>query len=213
MANEGTGDPGNTGGAGESNTPTFQESLGEHSENEIFTGIEDTGGLAAKTIELNTSLEELRGQHVAPDKVEGYVFEEVEGSLPINEDSLVAVKQFALDNGWSNETFKQALQIEQEIGKGIVDAHNAKIDAATEGLKKEMGDEYEPNIELAKKVLNKFGSEGLRDRADDLASDPDILKLIVSFGKVISQDTLEGQGGGAQGGSEKSVADKLYDGK
>lgn len=202
--------PDNTG-----DTPTFQESLGEHSSNELFADIEDVGGLAGKFIEINTNLSEAQANSpVVPESMDDYAFDVVEGATPYEESNLTAIKQFAHDNKWPAETFKQALQLDQEMSKQAVDAHNTKIEEAQTALKKEMGDDYEPGLELVKKVLGKFGADGLKERADDLASDPDIYALVHAFGKVISPDVLEGAGvGGSGGGAERSPAATLYDGK
>ncbi|MCK4782572.1 MAG: hypothetical protein KAV87_02395 [Desulfobacteraceae bacterium] len=202
--------PGNTG-----DTPTFQESLGEHSSNELFAGIEDVGGLAGKFIEINTNLTEAQANApVVPESMDDYAFDVVEGAIPYEDGNLATIKQFAHENKWSAETFNQALQIDQEVTKQSVDAHNAKVEEAQTALKAEMGDDYEPGVELVKKVLGKFGAEGLQERADDLASDPDIFRLVHAFGKVISPDWLEGSGtGGGGGGAEKSAADVLFNGK
>lgn len=201
--------PDNTGDA-----PTFQESLGDHSSNELFTGMENVGGLAEKFIETNTTLAELQAnQPVVPESMDDYAFDVLEGGIPYGEDNLTAIKTFAHENKWSAETFSQALKLDQEMTKQAVDTHNTKIEEAQTALKKDMGDNYEPGLQLVQKVLAKFGAEGLKERANDLASDPDIFRLVHAFGKAISPDVLEGVSGGGQGGEKKSAADTLFDGK
>lgn len=204
--------PGNTGGGGD--TPTFQESLGDHSSNELFTDIEDVGGLAGKALELSTSLEELRGsQPVVPESMDEYAYDVAEGASPYEDDTLATMKQFAHENKWSAETFKQALSIDQEMTKQAVEAHNTKIEEAQTALKKDLGDDFEPAQLLVKKVLVKFGAEGIKDRADDLAGDPDIFKLVHAFAKAVSPDTLEGITLGDSGGAKPSPAKVLFNGK
>ena len=214
MADENTDNPDNTGGGG-GNEPTFQDSLGDHGTNEIFADLKDVGGLAGKAVELNTSLEELRAnQPTVPENADGYTYEPADDALPVTDENLSALRDFALENKWSQETFLQALEVEQKISKDLVDAHNTKVEAATETLKKEMGDDFEPGKLLVEKVLTKFGGEGLKDRVSDLATDPDIYRLVHAFGKVLSPDVLENITVGGDGANNgKSTSEVLYDGK
>ena len=213
MAEDGAS-PGNT-GDGTGDQAPFLETLGDHGTNEIFKDIADAPGLAGKTIELNTALEELRSNQPAiPENVDGYVYEPADGDIEIPESNMTALREFALEKKWSPETFSQALEIEQQISKGLVDAHNAEIEKKETTLKTELGEDYEPGKVLVQKALTKFGGDGIKDRVNDLAGDPDIFKLTLAFAKSISPDVLEnvdiGTGGG---GGTKSAADVLFDGK
>lgn len=214
MAGEGEGQ-GNT-GAGD--IPEIGVLLGDHSTNELFSDVKDVGSLAtmiidnSKTIaENNTALEELRAnQPVVPESADDYAYEAGEKDIPLGDDDLTTLREFAHDKKWTANQFNEAVQIRNDLVNKAVDAHNVQIEEAQTALKKDMGDDYEPGVAMVKKVLATFGSEGLKDRADDLASDPDIFKLVHAFAKVVSPDVLEGRGAGDFSGSEKTTAQKLY---
>lgn len=199
--------PDNTGG----DVPEIGVLLGDHSTNEMFAGIENVGGLADKFIETNTALSELQAnQPVVPESTDGYTYEAGEKDIPLGDEDLASVKAFAHENKWTADHFNQVIQLRNDLVSKEVETHNAKIEEAQTALKQEQGDSYEGNLLMVQKALKTFGAEGLKDRAGDLARDPDIYRLVLSFAKVVSPDVLEGQGSSGGGGGEKTAAQKLY---
>lgn len=206
MPPEGDGQ-GNT-GAGE--VPEIGVLLGDHSTNELFAGVENVGSLADKFIENSNALSELQSsQPVVPESVDGYAYEPGENDIPLADEDLAGIKQFAHDNKWTADQFSQAIQMRNDLVNKAVEAHNTKVEEAITAQKAEQGDAYEGNLLMVQKALATFGSEGLKERAEDLAKDPDIYNLVLSFAKVVSPDVLE-NGVGSGGGSEKTTAQKLY---
>ena len=166
MPGEGEGQ----GDTGAVEVPEIGVLLGVHSGNELFTGIENVGGLADRFIENSTALTELQAsQPVVPESVDGYEYEAGENDIPLGDEDLASVKAFAHENKWTADQFSQVVQLRNDLVSKEAEAHNAKIEEAMTALKQEHGDAHEGNLLMVEKALNTFGADGLKDRAGDLA--------------------------------------------
>lgn len=97
----------------------------------------------------------------------------------------------------------------------MVEAHNAaiktEITTAETKLKSELGDKYDANVELAKRMWGKYG-EGEFDKAFDQATSASrvpIIRMILKLAALTGEDKSP-QGGTSQGGS-KQVSFIAYD--
>lgn len=76
------------------------------------------------------------------------------------------------------------------------------------------GDKLEANVELAKRVVAKFGSDALKEmfKHTGLGNNPEFVRLMVRIGKTMSDDQLVVPGAQSSGAAGKSTADLLYGG-
>lgn len=200
---------------GAEDQPTFLESLGEdHKGNDLFTGLENYEQLAAKTVEINASLEELKSaQPVALEKAEDYTFEFPEGVEP-NEEGVKAFQELAHGLKLSKDTAQALMQYDLDRqAKAIADDESAAKDALAK-MKEDLGGNYDAGASLVKKVLHTFEGDEILSMMDDegnlLGNSVPFFKFIMRIGAGISEDKLETPTNPGGGKTKKSAADTLY---
>ena len=77
------------------------------------------------------------------------------------------------------------------------------------------GDKLEENLGIAKKAVNEFGSDGLRDLLESrtgLGNHPEVIRFMVKVGRALSEDRFvgENQGQAVDPNDEVAQARKLY---
>jgi ATP-dependent exoDNAse (exonuclease V) alpha subunit len=83
---------------------------------------------------------------------------------------------------WHNELTINSVQ----SADGIIEQQRAEAEGV---LKKEWGNAYDANVELANKVVNKFGvAESLI--AKGIANDPDVIRMFSEIGKATMEDSF-----------------------
>lgn len=83
----------------------------------------------------------------------------------------------------------------------------AKQDAETK-LRTDWGAAYGQNLELARKVVNKFATpEVVELLADGLGNDPRVVRMFAEIGKTLSEDQLVGKAKGLILGPEEALAE------
>jgi len=134
-----------------------------------------------------------------PEKAEGYEFakpselpegitysEEVEGSFKakFHELGLSTAQASGLYDFYMN-WWMGGIQTE------LSGRETAKTQAS-DSLKTEMGVDYDTNIALMGKAIEKFGGEEFKKYMDDsgVGNDPAIIKTFINIGKAMSEDTL-----------------------
>ena len=141
-----------------------------------------------------------------PDKPDGYVFDKIEG-LPIDENLVGKYKDVAHKLGIpaskANELYKwfngeameqaKAIEAQEKLTQEQQDAETLKAKSAAESsLKGEWGKDYEPNLEITRRMLQKFGNTELGEKliASGLGNEPLMVKFLYQISKEFKDDTL-----------------------
>lgn len=190
-------------------------------DNEAFTGFEKIGDFANDYLSMKGNVSDLQGkldnaipklndnptaEDTAayfkavgrPDDVNGYDIQkpELPEGLPYSDEVVGQFKEAAHTLGL---TSAQAQGLFKWYMDGTVNAHKADAEnrskATTEAetaLKTEYGANYDANIVLMKRAVEKFGGEEFKKHMDDtgLGNNPMVIKTFVNIGKAMSEDTL-----------------------
>lgn len=134
-------------------------------------------------------------QKVVPEK---YDLKLPEGSH-LDAAHLEKVSSYAKDKGLSNEEAQAIIDRDNTNIASYADGQNAKLKerqaawVADSQSDKEFGGEAFPqNAELAKRVIQRFGSDALKTALNDtgLGNHPELLRVFVRIGKAMSEDQL-----------------------
>lgn len=130
-------------------------------------------------------------------------------------------------------TIAKELNLTQDQAQSLVDLQSKRAEANSEAVKQALtdafqkqqedwvselkadkdfgGDNLDKNVGLSVKVINKFGSPGLKAVLDSsgMGNNPEFIKTFNNIGKAISEDSLDPDNN-QEAGTGKSVADKLY---
>jgi hypothetical protein len=140
-----------------------------------------------------------------------------EGSK-LNAKHVDEIAAFAKERGLSQEAAQAVLERESKLAS---DAEKAQAEHMTtitnewyESAKadKEIGGEAFPkHAELAKRVVEKFGSKEFKDELSrtGLGNHPELVRVFVRIGKAMSDDQFV-QPGSAQSSEKKDLATKFY---
>ena len=120
--------------------------------------------------------------------------------------------------GWSKEQVQEALNSEHGVINSYVEGEKAKLkqeqDAWYEAAKSDKeigGDGFTVNVELGKRVIDRFGNDIVKKILVETGADvhPEIMRMFVRIGKAMGPDSLvmPGAGGSADQGR---LADRLY---
>lgn len=171
--------------------PTFHETLPEDlREHESLKEIQDSGQLAQKYLEASTKVP------VVPGDADGYAYQFPEG-FETNEMDVTGFRQVAFEAGLTQDQYAKAIGFQVEREQRIAEEVRADIEKnhteSIEALKKEWGDNYEPNVELAKRVYQRFTDEASKQFIEQsrFGDNPAVIKLFHNIGKVLSEDILQ----------------------
>ena len=126
------------------------------------------------------------------------------------------ITDYAKKQGLNKEAAQELLDAEGEARKGYVDEALKQRDKQIDGWVKESkedseigGDNFSKSIELAKRVVKKFGTKDFMNVLDDsgYGSHKEVLRLLSRIGKAMDDDSLVD---GKKKGEEKTFAEKLY---
>lgn len=130
------------------------------------------------------------------------------------------IESYAKDQGLSKEAaqklVEQESQARDEYFEGLQTQHKEMVGKWAESIKtdKELGGEnYAKNIELAKRVAHKFGTEKfLHDLdASGYGNHPEVVRVFARIGRAMSNDELVRSG--SQAGGDRSMEDIFYGSK
>jgi len=130
-----------------------------------------------------------------PEKSDNYKLTPIENkNISITPESEKMYKDIAHKAGLTN---KQADMVQQEYAKmmGITIEQNikehdqVKKESETK-LRQEWGAEYQKNITLAKRFVEKVGGKEVVDAFGDLGSNVSVLKFLANAGKMMSEDSI-----------------------
>ena len=141
----------------------------------------------------------------------------------MNDIALEAFSPAAKEAGLNQENAQKMIDLYSKLqgqeAKRLNEDFNARMDKQIAAVKSDPeigGEHYETKIALANKVIGTFGNEGAIEAIRDsgLGTNPDVIRMLVKVGEVISEDVFvdKGDGGGVGGvkTTEKTLGDRLY---
>lgn len=159
------------------------------------------------------------GANTAPEK---YDLKIPDGSILTNED-LERISGYAREKGLSQEQAAELLNVENEAANKGYKAYEAKQLAVLEAEQKRWieegkadpeigGDKWEESAELAKRVVDKFGTKELKEGLEKsgLGNYHEFVKLMSRIGRAMDSDKLVI--GSQSDKMPKSIAERLYGG-
>jgi len=184
----------------------------EFQKDERLKGMRGPGDAVKRMFEL----EEKYGG--VPDKPADYDFEmpELPDKMPVDEENINTFKNLAYTAGIgkaaANKIFKGFMEYQAARYRQEMNDRNASKEDAIRILHEDWpGDEFNKNVELAKRVYRSFGDDNFKSVLNEngLGNDPSVLKFLARIGSVISEDLLiEGEKGSK--GAEESVYDAAF---
>lgn len=154
------------------------------------------------------------------DKVpEKYTFE-VDEASHITDAQLEKIAQYAKEQGLSQEDAQKLVDMQVETMNGQVAEQQEQFKQMTNEWKakasqdKEIGGtEFNRNVELAKRVVDKFASDDFKKALNDtgFGNHPELLRVFVRIGQAFGEDRLVLQG--AQNSKPRSIEDIFYGAK
>ena len=153
-----------------------------------------------------------------------YKLAKPENSL-LSDESVAKIAEYAKTHGLSQKQAEAQLERENQVlteaRKSYEAENNAKMTQVQESWiataksdKEYGGQEFPKNVELAKRVLEKYGTPEFKAILEDskqggFGNHPELVRVLVRIGKAMSEDQLVTAS--AQGGKkEVSAAEKLY---
>lgn len=121
-----------------------------------------------------------------------------EGS-PLDQEAMTRVENYAKANKFSNEEAQKLLEVENTAVKAYAQKANAQMEADKaswlEGSKndKEIGGQnLNQNVELSRRVVEKFGSPMLKQIFNETGTGnhPELIRMLSRIGKAIGDDQL-----------------------
>lgn len=154
---------------------------------------------------------------VVPEK---YDLKLPEGSL-LDASRIEKIEAYAKAHGFSNEQAQAFLEEQHSLLADHIESQREAFRQKSETWVKELqadkefgGEAFSQNAELAKRFINRFGSETLKDALDQtgLGNHPELFRMIVRASKAMSEDQLIIPGSQSGGKTRLSKAEKLYGG-
>lgn len=152
---------------------------------------------------------------IVPEK---YELKMPDGS-PLDPEAITRVETYAKANKLSNEEAQQLLEVEHTAVKSFADKQNANMETLKNTWAEESkndkefgGQAFAQNVELSRRVVDKFGSVQFKAALNDtgLGNHPELIRMLSRIGKAIGEDELV-VGRTAAKQEEKVTADKkLY---
>jgi hypothetical protein len=189
----------------------------------VTTGAQGLGATTTQTEGGQTTAEQTQQQITQDQKPEAdkpaagapekYDIKAPEG-VAMDETGMEAFAGFARDQGLTNEAAQAFLD---KLGPVMTQRHTDQIAAvqqqwfdASKNDKEFGGPQFDQNLAIAQRALDKFGSPELTQFLVDsgLGKHPEIIRAFHKVGKAISEDSLvTGQGSGAP---QKTMAQRMY---
>ena len=151
----------------------------------------------------------------APDKYED--FKTPEG-VKLAEGQMDAFKAAAKKAGLSQEAAQASLDMHFDLSKTATDNATTEWNKTVNGwldqakADKEIGGaEFDNNLKLAHKALEKFGTDELYALFNDygIGNHPELIRFVSRIGKAISDDTVH-SGGNPGDNSDKTLEQRMY---
>jgi hypothetical protein len=130
----------------------------------------------------------------------------------LNAKSLEQVTDFAKKNGLSNEEAQAIVDRENERIATYVDEQSNQWQKDWEADKEIGGAEFKKNVELAKRVVDRFGDADLKKGLERFGygNHPALGRMLVKIGKAMAEDSLVIPGAAPKEPERKSTAEIFY---
>jgi hypothetical protein len=158
--------------------------------NDAFKDMADASALARAYLDAKSRIPEL------PAGVEDYVFEFPEG-LPVDTNEVDGFKSFALSQGITPAQARELVQFELTRQSRMALALGDSIAQHEQALRDEWRGDFDRNLELAKRVVNRFASSPEEAEAfhrwqdaTGFGSNSALLKLLANVGRRMGEDAL-----------------------
>jgi predicted XRE-type DNA-binding protein len=158
-----------------------------------------------------------KDQVKAPEKYELKLPEKSQ----LQESDIERIAQYAKERGLSNDQAQEIVKVEHEAISNFIKSETDRLNQLSqkdwvEAAKKDKeigGDDYSKNVELAKRVVEKFADEKLIDELEvtGFGNHPELVRLFVRVGKHMAEDTLVRPG--VTAGGKKSMEEIFYGNK
>ena len=159
------------------------------------------------------------------DKDQVKVPEKYELKVPeksqLQESDLERIAKYAKERGLSNDQAQEIVKVEHEAIGNFVKSETDRLNQlsqkdwveAAKNDKEIGGEDYSKNVELAKRVVEKFADEKLIDELEvtGFGNHPELVRLFVRVGKHMAEDTLVRPG--VTAGGKKSMEEVFYGNK
>lgn len=147
-----------------------------------------------------------------PESVDKYELKAPEGSNP---EIISEFKKVAHAAGVLPKQAEQMVGFYQQINQKQQEANQtqtrAKMEEGVNSLRKEWGQAFDKELDVAKSALKQFGGDETLDylRKNGLNNDPVIIKLLNKVGKSLSEDKFQGGGSGGGASTPKEAQAKI----
>lgn len=150
----------------------------------------------------------------APEK---YEFETNEDS-PVTDEHLQEIAEYAKARGMTQEDAQKLVDMQEKALEGFKNEQQQMLKDKSEEWAQESrsdkeigGEAFNENVENAKRLITKFGDEGIKDflNTSGLGNNPSVIRLFTRLSKAVdlSEDKLEL---GEQKSKAKPVEDLFY---
>lgn len=142
----------------------------------------------------------------------------VDDDEPITDEQLSEIAELAKANNLSNEEAQKLVDMQSAALKGFQEKLTSDFEKTREGWKESAktdpeigGENFGENVELAKRVIDRFASEEFKTTLNDtgFGNHPDLLKVFVKIGKAMANDSLV-MPGSQTGAQSRSPEDIFY---
>ena len=125
------------------------------------------------------------------------------------------VSKYAKANGLTNEEAQDILEGESARMATHVDSQKEKWSTEWKNDEEIGGADFQKNVELAKRVVDRFGDESLKSDLNRFGygNHPGLGRMLVKLGKAMSEDQLVMPGAVPAGAEKKSTAEVFYPSK
>lgn len=152
----------------------------------------------------------------APVVPEKYELIMPEGSL-LEPSTIEKISAYAKEKGLSNEAAQELLDRENSAVQTYNEGQNKKVEEiraswikAAEADKEVGGKDFKQNVELAKRVIDKFGSEEFKTALNEtgFGNHPEVVRTFVRIGRLMADD--EAIFAKSQATGTKTMEEKFY---
>lgn len=141
--------------------------------------------------------------------------------LTLPEDSLLdksAIERTAAEakeQGLSNDAAQEFLNRQSQALTDHVDKQSEDWIAEIKADKEIGGDNYGESVEMARRVVNRFGNDALRESLNKYGygNHPEVVRFCANIGKAMGEDKLISGAVKPASPKPKTAADRLYGGK
>jgi len=146
--------------------------------------------------------------------------------LKLPKDSLLdksavdEIAEFAKEQGLSNEQAQKLLERENNVVKDYADAQITELKEKSEQWVEDVkndkelgGEDFNKNVEIAHRALEKFGSKQLKETLENtgLGNHPELIRAFSRIGKAMSDDSFVRPG--SEGSKQKTAEEIMYGSK